>query len=232
MKKTLRIFALLTVLVLLAVNASAATSKAITNGGFEGDNVGNAYSNDGATVLEISKDMAASGKSCLKVTNRSNEWGAVAFDVTEYMKNCGDGKYYCTFYVSGDFDGAVRATLHTNHQSGADVYRNIAVMTEFKTGKWSYVGADANGKPLAIGAENWNIDYSEWDKEIVTDLNNATLYFWIEGNNNGTVYFDNMSFWGNNDIPEFAPNTSDSFAAIALLLASVAAGAVVVCKKH
>ena len=226
------IICIATAAVVCAVSAFAAVSTAISDGGFE-DGIGNAYANDGQVALEASADMAHSGSKSLKNSGRNNEWGAAAFNVTDYIKACGDGTYYCTFYVTGDFDGSIRATLHTTHESGDDAYRNIAVMTSFKNGEWTYVGADANGSPLAIGRENWNIDYSEWDKEIKSDVTNATLYFWIEGNNSGTVYIDELNFWGGNDQPvDFNPGTSDGLVSVVCVIAaSVCAGALAY-KKH
>ncbi len=232
-KNIISIIAVLTAATVLALPLFAATSAAISDGGFE-EGIGNVYANDGQVILESSADMAHSGSKSLKNSGRSNEWGAAAWNVTDYIKSCGDGQYYCTFYVSGDFDGSIRATLHTTHESGDDAYRNIAVMTSFKSGEWTFVGADENGNALAIGRENWNIDYSEWDKEIKSDVKNATLYFWIEGNNNGTVYLDEVNFWGNSDTPvSFNPGTSDDMlAALSVLVAAVCAGAVILVKKH
>ena len=184
----------------LAVMSFAAVSEAIDNGDFE-ENIGAAYANDGAVILELSDKVYTEGAHSLKMSGRTNQWGAAAWDVAGYMAEKGAGKYYVTLYVTGNFEGSIRATLHTNHASGADVYRNIAVMTPFNPDGWTKVGVDENGNALALGAENWEIDYSEWDKEIAGDVTSACLYFWIEGDDFGDVYIDAINFWHESDTP-------------------------------
>lgn len=200
MKKFLTILLAAVLCLGLAIMSFAEVSEAIDNGDFE-SGIGGAYANDGAVILELSDKVYTEGTHSLKMTGRSNQWGAAAWNVADYMREKGVGKYYCTLYVTGSFEGSIRATLHTNHESGADVYRNIAVMTSFNPDGWTYVGVDSDGNALPIGAENWNIDYSEWDKEIAGDVTNACLYFWIEGDDYGDVYIDAINFWHESDTP-------------------------------
>ena len=89
------IVCILTAAVICNVSAFAAVSTAISDGGFE-DGIGNAYANDGQTVLGASTDKAHSGNQSLKNSGRSNEWGAAAFNVTDYIKGCGDGIFHTT----------------------------------------------------------------------------------------------------------------------------------------
>ena len=184
----------------MSLAAFAETSGAIEDGDFEAG-IGDVYANDGTFQVVRSEDVYYGGNASLLTTNRSNQWGAAAWNVTEYMQEKGEGKYYCTLYVTGNFSGSIRATLHTNHASSSDVYRNIAVMTPFSNEAWTYVGVDAEGNALPMGAENWSIDYSEWDMVIPGDVTNAILYFWIEGDDFGDVYIDNINFWHESDTP-------------------------------
>ncbi|MBR6427098.1 MAG: hypothetical protein IKS28_04650 [Clostridia bacterium] len=200
MKKILLVLLALIICAGMTLCVSAETSSAIEDGDFEAS-IGAVYANDGQSQIVRSEDVYLGGNASLLTSNRSNKWGAAAWNVTDYMQAKGEGKYYCTLYVTGNFSGSIRATLHTNHASRADVYRNIAVMTPFTNEAWTYVGADAEGNALPMGAENWNIDYSEWDMVIPGDVTNAVLYFWIEGDDFGDVYIDNINFWHESDTP-------------------------------
>lgn len=200
MKKIIYVLLALIFCAGMSLAAFAETSGAIEDGDFEAG-IGDVFANDGTFQVVRSEDVYYGGNASLLTTNRSNQWGAAAWDVTEYMQEKGEGKYYCTLYVTGNFSGSIRATLHTNHASSADVYRNIAVMTPFSNEAWTYVGADADGNALPMGAENWSIDYSEWDMVIPGDVTNAILYFWIEGDDFGDVYIDNINFWHESDTP-------------------------------
>jgi hypothetical protein len=200
MKKILLVLLALIICAGMTLCVSAETSSAIEDGDFEAS-IGAVYANDGTFEVVRTEDVYYGGNASLLTTRRANKWGAAAWNVTDYMQAKGEGKYYCTLYVTGNFSGSIRATLHTNHASGADVYRNIAVMTPFTNEAWTYVGADAEGNALPMGAENWSIDYSEWDMVIPGDVTNAVLYFWIEGDDFGDVYIDNINFWHESDTP-------------------------------
>ena len=201
MKKLVTLFAA----VLVAAGAAlsvAAESEAIADGGFE-DAVGDVYANGGKSVLEQTKDVYYHGGASLKVTLRENEWGGPAWDVTEYVRNHGDGEYYCSFAILGTFSGAIRATLHTTYEDGGDYYRQVGSLKDFAEYEWMTVGYGEDGKPLPLRTENWNEeDITKWDPVIRSEGHvNATLYFWIEGNNNADLYMDNMNFWGSGDEP-------------------------------
>ncbi len=229
---------LISVFTFLLMSVSAAVSTAIANGGFEGTEIGNIYANDGQTVLSISTEQKYSGKSSLKNSSRTNNYGALAVDVTEYIKNCGSGEYYCSFRILGTFDASVRATLHTTHEDGGDFYRQVGSLTEFKKGEWTLVGYGADNKPLPLRIENWNEeDITKWDSHVSSNVRNATLYLWIEGDTENDFYIDELNFWGVNDTPVSfvsSPDTSDSFAVGIVMIVSAAAAAVAVSKvkKH
>ncbi len=222
---------------LILTPVSAAVSTAIANPGFEGTEIGNVYANDGQTVLAISTEQKSSGESSLKNSNRSNEYGAVASNVTDYIKTCGTGTYYCSFKILGTFDGEIRATLHTQYADGRSIYRQVGTLTAFKNGEWTSVGYGKDGKPLPLRIENWDeADTTKWDPTVDGDVSNAVLYFWVQGGN-GDFYMDELNFWGNNDTPvsfeTVSPDTSDTVVGAAVLFAAAAAAVVLVkSKKH
>ncbi len=228
---------LVSVFTLLLAPVSAAASTAIANGGFEGTDIGNLYANDGQTVLSISTEQKYSGKSSLKNSNRTNNYGALAVDVTEYINNCGSGEYYCSFRILGTFDASVRATLHTTYEDGGDYYRQVGSLTEFKKGKWTLVGYGSDNKPLPLRIENWDEqDITKWDSQVASGVKNATLYLWIEGDTEHDFYVDELNFWGVNDTPVTfdSPDTSDALAAGIVMALSAAAATAVFSKtkKH
>lgn len=62
------VLAMLSALSVLAMSV-AASGGALTNGGFEGTDIGNVYANDGATLLTISEEQKYSGKSSIKTAD-------------------------------------------------------------------------------------------------------------------------------------------------------------------
>lgn len=227
-KLILLIVSILTIVTLTLTTASAAVSTAITNGGFEGTDAGNVYANDGSTALSVSTEQKFSGESSLKNSNRTNNYGAVAVNVTEYIKAAGAGQYYCSFRIYGTADASIRATLHTTYTDGGNYYRQVGSLTEFKAGEWTLVGYGEDGKALPLRIENWGeADITKWDANVASEnLQNATLYFWVEGDTTSDFYMDELNFWGCDDTPvSFAtsPDTSDNGFVAVIVLATAAA---------
>ena len=61
-----------------------------------------------------------------------------------------------------------------------------------------------------MGVEDWSKDYADWEKVIKGgNVTKAFLYFWIEGDDFGDVYIDNINFWHESDTPvEFTVSES------------------------
>lgn len=187
-----KLFVILFAVILTAgmtFGVSAEVSEAIEEGGFE-NSVGFVFANGGNSVLSQTQEVYYNGGSSLYVSLRQNEWGGPAWDVTEYISGHGDGEFYCTFAILGTFEGSIRATLHTTYSDGRDYYRQVGSLTSFKNNEWTLVGCGEDGNPLPLRIENWNeADITKWDPVTTSaDLSNATLYFWIEGDNFADIY--------------------------------------------
>ncbi len=200
-----KLFVILFAVILTAgmtLGVSAGVSEAIEEGGFE-DSVGLVFANGGHSDLSQTQKVYYNGGASLYVTLRQDQWGGPAWDVTDYISGHGDGEFYCTFAILGTFEGSVRATLHTTYSDGRDYYRQVGSLTSFKNNEWTLIGYDEEGKPLPLRIENWDeADITKWDPVTTSaDLSSATLYFWIEGDNLGDLYMDNMNFWGAGDTP-------------------------------
>lgn len=201
MKKTLVILMALIMAMSMIFTVSAETSTALDIADFEDENIGAVYAN-GTSTLSTSTNAYYCGAASLQVAGRDSEWGGPAWNVTDYVAGKADGQFYCTFAILGTFKGQVRATLHTNYADGTSVYRQIGVLTPFANNEWTVVGNDENGNPAPLRAENWSVEVSEWDPIVKTsDLNFATLYFWVEGDNYADFYLDNVNFWHESDTP-------------------------------
>ncbi len=206
MKRTLAI--ILAALMLLSTAALAEPTEtppvpAINNGDFElplgpPEEAGNARSNDGETILSIDTQDVFEGEGALKITNRQNEWGAVAFDVLPYLQAHGTGSYYATAMVKG-FSGKGRLTLHTRYTDGRNVYRQTGVLHDFNAKIWTKFGVEPDGFDTPIAMK----DEGEWDPILdTTDLEYAVLYFWIEGDNTADLWIDNVSFFFETEMPQ------------------------------
>ena len=220
--------AMIALFTLTVVSVSAAVSTAVTNGGFEGTKIGNVYANDGSTQLTVSTEQKFSGESSLKNSGRTNNYGAVAVNVTEYIKSTGSGQYYCSFRIYGTSDASIRATLHTTYSDGGNYYRQVGSLTEFKAGEWTLVGYGADGNALPLRIENWDeADITKWDANVSSEnLQNAVLYFWVEGDTTSDFYMDELNFWGCEDTPVgfvTSPETSDSGFVAVIVLATATA---------
>ncbi len=215
------VLAMLSALSVLAMSV-AASGGALTNGGFEGTDIGNVYANDGATLLTISEEQKYSGKSSLKNSGRTNNYGALAVNVTDYINKHGAGEFYCTFRIFGTSDASVRATLHTTYENGGDFYRQVGLLTEFKKDKWTLVGCGEDGKALPLRIENWDEqDITKWNPTVEAGVKDAVLYLWVEGDTTSDFYIDELNFWGAGDKPiDYSPKTSDDLSLMAVVVIS------------